>query len=532
MDIKLPPRPRVANEAQARAILAKVKARDVQKNKTLFDKTAVELTPERVEFYLSKCHAKQREMLLNRSRFKALLCPRRTGKTTYTLFETMLHAERHPGSTIAYIVPDSKGHARRLFWRPLKKMNEALGLGLIFHETDKRVETPWGTDILLFAAHDKDSPAALRGDAYSLVLLDECKDFGAHFEELLVEAVLPGLGDYGGTLVLAGTPGSVLNGIFYRVTTGQYSQFESQPVADADEAKGPNLNELADETAWFVARWIKSDNEFLPAAERDLDRVWRSSYRILGLSKDSPKFRREQLAEWCTDDTERVYLYDQVRNGWEGMLPEGPHEWLYCLGVDLGERDANAFVVGAFAKTCRNLFIVDQYAKPGMSIDEIAEKIRDYERKYGSFVFMVADTGGYGRGIVTDLQNRHGIPVEAADKGKNKLGNIQQMNSDFLSGRIRCNKDTPLAAEWLRLVKKIRPTDLKVILDHTDLGDAALYMWKASLHWASAEVEIEPLPGTSEFWKKYELDAIKKESERCRDRINGTTRAPSERGNF
>lgn len=499
--MKLPPKQvRVRSEAQARAVLRKLDELRAKDAVRLFDKTEQVVAPERLKFFTDKMHAKQQELLLDRTRFKALLCPRRTGKTTYTLFETLLHAERFPGSTIAYIVPDSRGHARRLFWRPLKKMNEALKLGLTFYEVDKRVTHPNGTDILLFAAHDKDSPGQLRGDAYSLVLLDECKDFGPHFEELIVEAVLPGLGDYGGTLVLAGTPGNVLDGLFYRVT-------DKRPEG------------------WLVHRWIKSDNTFLPDEERDLERVWKSAYAPFGLAKDSPKFRREQLAEWVTDDTERVYLYDSDRNGWEGVLPEGPHNWLYCLGLDLGERDANAFVVGAFAKTHKNLFIVDQYAKPGMSIDEIAQKIRDYEAKYGTFAFMVADTGGYGRGIVTDLQNRHGIPLEAADKGKNKLGNIAMMNSDFLSGRIRCNKDTPLAKEWLRLAKRIRPSDRKVLLDHTDLGDAALYMHKASLHWASSEIPLEPLPGSKEYWLKLEQDGINRAIE-SRSSIGS---APSER---
>ena len=472
-------------------------------------KEKVPLSEERWAYFMNltvnhkigEAHLGQQKFLKDSSRFKWLRCPRRTGKSTVTILAAIIAAEEYPGSTIAYVCPDSKGHARRLFWRPLKKLNEVLKLGLTFYEVDKRVTHPNGSDILLFGAHDKDSDRQFRGDAYSLVVLDECKDFGAHFEQLVTEAVVPALRDYGGCLVVAGTPGDVLDGLFYRITTGQLE-------------------------GWSAHHWDMSINPFLPPEERDLDTVWETSYKPFGVAKDHPRFRREILAEWCTNSDERVYSYDASRNDWDGVLPPGGHQWMYCLGLDLGERDANAFVVGAFAPTCRYLYIVDQYARAAMSIDELAAKYRDLERIHGTFAFAVADTGGYGRGIVTDLQNRHGLPIEPADKGKNKLGNIAMMNSDFLSGRIKCNKDTPLAKEWLKLARRIRKSDNKVLLDHTDLGDAALYMHKASLHWTGQEVDPEPLPGTLEHWHKLEQAAINKAVEKR----NSRGLALSERG--
>jgi hypothetical protein len=164
--------------------------------------------------------------------------------------------------------------------------------------------------------------------------------------------------------------------------------------------------------------------------------------------------------------------------------------------------------VGAFAPTCRHLYIVDQYARARMSIDELAAKYRELEAKWGTFAFATADTGGYGRGIVTELQNKHDLPLTPADKGKNKLGNIAMMNNDFINGRIKCPKDSPLAAEWLKLARRVRTGDGKVMLDHTDLGDAALYMHRASLHWTGTDPDVAPLPGTQEYWRKQELDAI------------------------
>jgi hypothetical protein len=161
-----------------------------------------------------------------------------------------------------------------------------------------------------------------------------------------------------------------------------------------------------------------------------------------------------------------------------------------------------------------------------MAISEIYEKYKELETKYGNFTFAVADTGGYGRGIVTELQNRYGLPLEAVQKGRDKLGTIAMMNSDLLQGRVKCHPESPLAKEWLKLTKRIRPTDKKVILDHTDLGDAALYMHKTSLHWASSEMIIKPLPDTPEYFLEKEKDDIARASDEYMRRQGSP--APSE----
>lgn len=452
----------------------------------LFSRQAQDIGPDQLEFFLKRGHEKQQLLWQDSSRFIALLCPRRTGKTTATLFLALITDLKYPGSTIYYVVPDSKAHAQDLFWRPFEEVNSSLKLGLTFKIVEKRIITPRGTHIVLLAAHDKDSPARLRGPAVSLCIMDECKDFGPHFEELIIEAVLPSLGDYGGQLVLAGTPGKILAGVFYTVT-------EKRPEG------------------WSVHKWVKSDNMFLRPEERDLVQVEATAYKPFGLDRNSPKFRREQLAEWVPDDLDRLYQYEETRNGWDGTLPAG-HEWFYVMGVDFGERDANAFVVGCFSNTDPHLYILEHYSRSHMTIDEIAEQIDTYRRKYGEFIAIVGDSGGYGRGILTDLQLRKQIPITEADKSGNKLGNIAQMNSDFLTGRIKAVPGTELTKEWYRVVRRLRH-DGRIKLTHSDLGDAALYMWRASQHWAAGEVTAEPDAGTPQYWQKKEAEDIRKYEE-------------------
>ena len=507
---------RITNEKQASALLAKAAALRAKSAAQLFQKVEKELTAEEWAYFQAHSHPKQFELLKSKSQFKALLSCRRWGKTTYAILETILHSRRFPKSTIFYIVPDSKAHARRLFWRPFTQLNQQLGLNLSFHETDKRITTPEGTDILLFGAHDKDAAVQLRGDqsGLSLAILDECKDFGPYFEEVVEEAVIPALRDWGGTLVLQGSPGNVLDGLFYQVT---------RPDSELEKE------------GWHVVRGQVSDNTFNKPEDRDERLIWSRYYKKLGITMDSPRFRREIQGEWCTDDSERVYLFDEARNhydfngGGPHGLPTGPngeqHEWRFCLGLDLGERDANAFVVFAFAETCREIFVVEAYARSYMSIDEIYQKYRELEQKYDVFTFAVADTYGYGRGIVTELQNRFQLPLEAADKGKNKLGNIALMNNDLLSARLKVHKESPLAKEWLKLAKKIHPVTHKVLIDHSDYGDAALYGWKASLHWASESIPLKPLANSREAFILQEQEEFARAIEKRNDRY----KAPSER---
>lgn len=493
---------KVTNAIQARAILAEVARRkqEGERNKTRM--ASSELSTRDIEFFKANTHEKQWALLNDPAKLLALLCPRRTGKTRCSMFKALWVSKQYPRSDIAYVVPSSKEHAKRLFWRPLEKMNQDFSLGLEFKVGEHRVVTREGTNIYVFGAKNKESPNVLRGNAWSLAILDECKDFGAHFEQIIVEAVVPALEDYNGTLMLEGTPGEVLEGLFFRIT---------QP------AEAP--------TGWSVHKWIKTDNPFLPEEARDLAQVEKREYKPFGLTCNSPKFRREQLAEWCTDETERAYHYDPDRNAWKPKMVPGPdghdvptevyelpqgHMWLYCLGLDLGERDANAFVVGAFSPTCTKLFIVHEYARARMSIDEIADHTRGLIHEFGSFASMVADTGGYGRGVVTELQTRHSLPFESADKTGNKIGNIALMNSDFLAGKIQAKDNGPLANEWKRLTRRIRAHDSKVLLTHSDLGDAALYMWRASKHFASTDSPEAIIEGTEQYYIKLEQEATQR----------------------
>jgi hypothetical protein len=469
---------RVLDPITAKAVLAEKMRRDKRDGATLFSRVAQDVPDHEIQFILDRCHDKQKELLKNPSRFKALLSPRRVGKTTYNLLEVLVHDKRFPRSYIAYVVPDSKAHAKDLFWLPMKELDEKLHLGLTFKEVEKRVITPNGTNILILGAHDADSPIRLRGNPWSLVLLDECKDFGHHFEELVIEAAVPGLDDYGGTLCMSGTPGNVFQGLFYKVTT--------------EEPDG-----------WVVARWIKSDNTFLRAEARDLQKVWESSYKPFGVSMDSPKFRREQLAEWVADESEQAYYYSPTRNHWNGELRPRT-EYDYLCGIDLGKRDKTVIQPACFSADEEYLTYLDAFAERGMYIETIYRKWKQLHDKM-QFVGTVVDTGGLGVMIVDEINMRYGCNWQAAQKGAGyKLGAVEQMNNDFLLGKIRASPDSLVAKAWQRGIK-----DPKTGLPkHCDESDAALYVHRFSYHWMGQTPDQGPETNSPEWWQIQEREAV------------------------
>lgn len=464
----------------ARAVLAEQNRRQTVSGTRLFSRERRPISRAVRQLIERRCHAKQREMLLNTARFKLVCCPRRTGKTTYNIFETIVHDDMFPGSMIAYIVPDSKAHAKDLFWEPAKKMNEALHLGWIFKEVEKRIITPNGTHIILLGSGDKDSVGRLRGSAWSLVLFDEAKDFGSHFSELVMEAVLPGLGDYGGSMIMSGTPGDIFDGIFYEIST-------TTPEG------------------WCVAKWIKSDNTFLRAEERDLQKVWETAYKPLNIAMDSPKFRREQKAEWVREDSERAYLYHPVRNYYCGEL-NPLIEYEYICGIDIGKGDKLVLQPAAFSYADENLYYLEPIARRGMFLEQMCEQWEILHKKY-NFIGTVVDTGGLGVMIVDDLNMRKGYNWQAAKKGVGyKLGAVEQMNNDFLMGKIKAHPDSLIAQAWSRSIKN-KDNGLPM---HSDECDAALYVHRYSFHWQGAYATPTPEKSTDAWWLEQEKEEIEK----------------------
>jgi len=203
--------------------------------------------------------------------------------------------------------------------------------------------------------------------------------------------------------------------------------------------------------------------------------------RVRGLTVDDPGIQREWFGRWVLDSNALVFKYSPERNIYTS-LPAGL-EWRHVLAVDLGHDDADAIVVLAFSDASPNVYLIEEHVEAKQTISALADRLDVLMSKYDP-VALVMDTGGLGKKIAAELQQRRGLPVEAAEK-KDKLAHIELVNDAFRTGRLflppgsRCGEDA-MKVEWDRTTpEKPKISDRF----HSDALDALLYGFRACLHW-------------------------------------------------
>jgi hypothetical protein len=451
----MPPQ-RAITTAEAKAILKELDKRAglVPQKETTNAATTRQL--ERSHRFMKSLHEKQVLFAEDKSTRKAALCTRRAGKTTVSAFIMCRTALEYEGCLIPYITI-TLDNAKKVMWEELKILNRKWGFEMVFNETTATATFPNGSRIWMLGAKHKDDIERLRGPKYPLVVLDEAASFGAHIENLLQEVLEPALLDYEGTMLMIGTPGPVPAGLFYEVTNGKWEN-------------------------WTVHKWTLFDNPYLPEKVRNLEYLLRTTRS----SVEDPKFQREYLGRWVIDDSNLVYRFNPARNVY-AQLPE--EDWYFNLGIDLGFNDDTAFVVGAYSHTSPNFYVVETYKEPKMDITSVANKIKEYDAKY-AFTRKVIDSGALGKMIVAELSARHGLSLEPAEK-KDKLGHIENFNSDLLMGRILIHETAnELMTEMMELPwAEGKREEHSGYANH--LTDACLYAWRDAKHYAGVKAPVD-----------------------------------------
>jgi hypothetical protein len=460
-------------------------------------------TPRRVAALKAYLFAEQLAFILDPFRFKSLLCPRRSGKTETIAVYMLLTALEKKRSSSVYITI-TIGVAKRNIWRTLKRLNDDFSLGATFNNSDLTM-TLGSSIITLGGAETMADIDKYRGSPHDLIVLDESKSFPSDLIDELVEDVLtPCLGDRLGTLVMAGTPGSILAGSFYEATR------EEASIIVTDEQRGkrhavtrpwrlaklPQWQGVA--FKWSHHNWTTRDNVKMP-------HLWQTQLADKernGWTDDHPTWVREFLGRWVPSVDGMVFRFDKERDTWkaDGKGPHGlpeEHDWHYVIGIDLGYDDDTAFVVFAWSETCPILYQVDEYAAPYMLPPDIAAKYKELEGKYGSFVAGVGDRGGLGKTILATLEHEYGICIDPADKTE-KRDHVELMNGDLVAGQIKVLAESKLAlqmsiCQWDETGKKFD----KDLPDHC--VDAAIYTWRYCYHHF-AKARTKPVEKGSPAW--------------------------------
>lgn len=459
-------------EGQLREAIAALKAYDSK--------------PENAELF-DKCFDKQQAFITDNAKKKAGLCGRRAGKTYSVSVYLILTALQYPDTTSVYITL-SRINAQRLLWEPLKKFNNDYNLNIEFNNVRLEAKFPNGSQIWLTGAKDSNEIEKLRGHKFKLVVLDECASFGGYITELIEDVLEPTLLDMDGTMVMIGTPNAACVGKFYDITT--------------DSKQG-----------WSIHKWNVLDNPHIPHARQWLDERMQAKH----WDAQHPVYRREWLGEWVRSNDSLVYKFDAAKNIYD-TLPDG--DWVHIIGVDLGYDDATAMVVLAFSTTSPNMYVVDEFVKTQMIPSDIAVELRKLQVKYKP-VKIVVDTGGLGKAIAEEFQQRYGIAVSPAEK-KNKFEYIELMNSDMHAGKIKVPVKSRIPDEWRVLAwdtESLRPKEDERFDNH--LSDACLYAWRESRHFLYRKPKDKPEPGTPEYLQAVEDDMIEQLEQTVREETAG-----------
>lgn len=358
---------------------------------------------------LDSCHDKQREVLLDPRRYKAILAGRRSGKTMMVSRAIALSLESSGRDDWTFYSAVTRVVAKDLIWPKLEEINRDHQLGWSMRTNDGVITTNRGAMFRVLGFDDSGQVEKSAGYRVRLFCCDEPHSYATKLKYLAEQKIGPALADLGGTLMLSGTPGIARVGYWFEASTGRKPEFKTW--------------------SWTV----RSNPRFL----RDPDEYIAEELQLRGWTLETPAFRREILAEWCEDEGAMVYAFVYERNAVESLEidPAG----LFTLGIDYGVNDACAWAVLYTPPHDRTVYVVHCEAHTGMLPDQANEVTAALVERFKPSR-IVGDAGGLGKPYVEAWNRRYGHRagwhMQPAQKTE-KLANIAIVNGELRSERVK-----------------------------------------------------------------------------------------------
>jgi hypothetical protein len=457
---------------------------------------------------LADCHPFQRDAVEDPGKRVAYLVGRGGGKTTSARVRALRKITSIRGAKVAYVAT-SRPEAERLNWDPLKKLIDDLGERENFEFSESkmlcRCKRTGGT-YQFFGADDKREIGKLRGQPFNEFQVDEAASHDPTILDWMLNRVVgPRLGERHGCILILGTPGHILYGLFYDVT---------RPGSDKHRPYSQRTDEAyAGWIGWSSHAWTAPAVLALPDAAEKWPAIalnWAEALVTKEREKygdDNPLWLREYLGLWAADGTTTMYSYRAHNpdgtpfNQWSPVPKDHPwvakFEWgekieeaqwaealaaarsclevaaaalpfrdaLFGYGMDLGGRDPYALNVAAWSPTDpeRRVYHVFCFSKRrmyarliadlliGAAAADLAARHEPYEAA-GLYEVTdwppaaVADLAALGDTLIAELQNVYGIKAGAAEK-RGKHGAIEVVNGDLTDGRMFIIAGSPLEVQ-------------------------------------------------------------------------------------
>jgi hypothetical protein len=302
------------------------------------------------------------------------------------------------------------------------------------------------------------------------VCIDEAQDWPSELLRYLYQVVIwPTLADVGGRTVLGGT-GTAPRGFWYEftrrkdVSVHHWTMFEN--TLGVSDGHAVLAKAIADKGIEVV----------------DLTEV--IATKAVGIDAE---IAQEYFCAFVAGE-KQIFSLQRARNAYEA-LPAG--EWFYVVGVDWGTVDACAVVVWGWTPASPKLHLIAYESETGLSSEKQIALAMGYIEKYPPLA-VVADPATGGSAFILDLQERFGVPAEAAEKD-GKVSAVLLMRDAFRRGDAVLPASEFPAAEGApagKLVTALHTPEWditqvqKSIKGHMpDLCDAALYAFRKARHF-------------------------------------------------
>lgn len=440
---------------------------------------------------LAHTFKQQRAFISDPARLKALFCTRRAAKS-FTAGAYMVHeCLNNPGVNCLFLGL-THASAKGIIWKDiLKTLNLKLGLEISFNETTLMATFPNGSVIYVTGVDvHEDEMNKLLGKKYRLVCIDEASMYTIDATKLVYGILKPATADQRGTICLMGTASNFTRGLFYDITIGR-------------------------EPGWSLHTWSAHDNPYIA-------KQWAEELEDIKLNRplfmETPLFRQWYLNEWVIDTEKLVYKFNPDRNLFKDRPQNlSPNGWTYILGVDLGYEDDSAFVLCAFHEHDKTLYVLSTFNKKHMDVTDVANRIKMF-RDDKTYPVAKVIIDGANKQAVEEMQRRHGIALEAADKtGKSDF--IEIMNGELIQGKIQIKQTlTNLTQEMMGLVWKTTADKIDIprkehpaLPNH--LCDALLYAWRFCYQYMAEPAQPRVVVGSKEWYAKQSEEIWERERE-------------------
>lgn len=433
---------------------------------------------------------KQLAFIQDKSRYKTALCGRRAGKSTGCAGAMLATAMSGPHCNVVYATI-ARTSGKRIIWPVLKSLIKEFKIKCKIDNTELTIEFENGSTIYLVGCKDHSEVEKLRGLSIKLAIIDESQAIRESILTTLIDDILAfAILDVDGSISMIGTPAPVSAGYFYEATAGKNH-------------------------GWSRHKWLIHDNPFIKIKSgKEPSQLLAEERARKGIDEADPTYRREALAEWCTDTNALVYKFNADKNVFD-TRPLGNYE--YVLGCDIGFMDADSLSVLAYNHIDKNVYLVEELITEKQDITSLVEQIKELDLRY-NFVRKVMDAGALGRKIQEELRVRHGLNIEAAVKVR-KFEFIELLNSDLRRGVFKAFRgsrfeEDSYKLEWERDV----PGKLKISdRFHTDAGDSTLYAWRECRHYfQETPPPLKPHKNSNEWAAEHEahlMEQFQQESE-------------------